>query len=106
MIPVSPNSFYAYLQVIVLGLKGFRFEQAAHEILGYVRRLQSGLGDFEQEYAILGSHLRHAADKYEIANRKLEKFGDKLRLVGENPVEGLPEINAEIKSGDANGEPD
>jgi DNA recombination protein RmuC len=106
VIPVSPNSFYAYLQVIVLGLKGLRFEQAAQEILGYVKRLQGDLGDFEQEYAVLGSHLRHAAGKYETASRRLERLGDKLRLVGENPVAGLPEMSTEVKSEDFDNEPD
>jgi len=101
VVPVSPNSFYAYLQVIVLGLKGLRFEKAAQEILGYVSRLQGDLGDFEQEYAVLGGHLRHAADKYERAGRKLERFGDKLRLAGENPVEELPEVTTERQSEDA-----
>jgi DNA recombination protein RmuC len=106
VIPVSPNSFYAYLQVIVLGLKGLRFEQAAQEILGYVKRLQGDLGDFEQEYAVLGSHLHHATSKYETANRKLERLGDKLRLVEENSVEGLPEVTTKVEDGGIDDEPD
>lgn len=98
VVPVSPNSFYAYLQVIVLGLKGLRFETAAHEILGYVRRLQSDLDDFEQDYEVIGGHIRHAASKYDAASRKLARFGGKLRLVGENPTEELPEVTAETRN--------
>jgi len=91
VVPVSPNSFYAYLQVIVQGLKGLHFEKAAGEILSYIRRLQSDFDDFQYDYGVMGEHIRHAANKYDEANRKLARFGDKLRLTGETPVEKLPE---------------
>ncbi|HHH82852.1 MAG TPA: DNA recombination protein RmuC, partial [Chloroflexi bacterium] len=45
VIPVSPNSFYAYLQAIALGLRGMQIEQQAKEILGYLGRLE---GDFRR----------------------------------------------------------
>ena len=91
VIPVSPNSFYAYLQVIVQGLKGLHFEKEAGEILGYVKRLQGDFGDFQHDYGVVGEHIRHAANKYDEASRKLARFGDKLQLTGETPVEKLPE---------------
>lgn len=95
VIPVSPNSFYAYLQVIVQGLKGLHFEKAAGEILAYVTRLQGDLGDFQEDYEIMGGHIRHAASKYDEAGRKLARFGDKLELASRTPVEKLPEKGTE-----------
>jgi len=97
VIPVSPNSFYAYLQVVVQGLKGLHFEKAAGEILNYVRRLQSDLGDFKQDYDTMGGHIRHAASKYDEASRKLARFGDKLQLAGEAPAEELPESSGDAR---------
>jgi len=91
VIPVSPNSFYAYLQVIILGLKGLHIESAAREILGHLGRLQGDLNDFQEDYATLGGHIRHAATKYDDAARKLTRLGDKLQVVGETPMEKLPE---------------
>jgi len=91
VIPVSPNSFYAYLQVIILGLKGLHIESAAREILGHLGRLQGDLNDFQEDYATLGGHIRHAATKYDDAARKLTRLGDKLQVVGETPIEKLPE---------------
>ena len=102
VVPVSPNSFYAYLQVIVLGLKGLRFETAAHDILGYIGRLQGDLKDFEQDYEVIGGHIRHAASKYDAASRKLNRFEDKLRLAVENPAEELPGASVD-RSGDEAG---
>ena len=91
VIPVSPNSFYAYLQVIILGLKGLHIERTAHDILRQLGRLQGDLVDFQEDYDTLGGHIRHAAGKYDDAARKLERIGDKLQVVGETPVEKLPE---------------
>jgi len=96
VIPVSPNSFYAYLQVIVQGLKGLQFEKAAGEILSYVSRLQSDLSDFQQDYATLGGHIRHAVGKYEDTERKLTRFSDRLQLAEKTPVEKLLEGKTEV----------
>jgi DNA anti-recombination protein RmuC len=61
------------------------------DILDYVSRLKKDLGDFEEDYQTLGSHIRHAATKYDDADRKLARFGDKLRLSGETPAGKLAE---------------
>ena len=62
--PVSPNSFYAYLQAIVLGLKGLRVEKSARDILGRLERLQAGFQSFQDDYEIIGRHISHAAAKH------------------------------------------
>jgi len=91
VIPVSPNSFYAYLQVIILGLKGLHIEKTACDILGHLGRLQGDLMDFQSDYRILGGHIHDTVTKYEKASRKLDRLGDKLRLASETRVEELPE---------------
>ncbi len=97
VIPVSPNSFYAYLQVIILGLKGLHIESAAREILGHLGRLQGNLTDFQEDYATLGTHIGHASRKYDDAARKLTILGDKLQLVSKTPIEKLPEGDTETR---------
>lgn len=100
---VSPNSFNAYLQAIVLGLKGLRIESTAREIMGHLGRLQGDLNDFQEDYTTLGTHIGHAARKYDEAARKLTRLGDKLQLAGETPVEKLGEGNTEAPDeGEAN----
>ena len=44
VLPVSPTTLTAYLQVIVLGLKGLQIEQHAQEVMAYCAQLQ---GDFD-----------------------------------------------------------
>lgn len=97
---VSPNSFNAYLQAIVLGLEGLHIESATSEIQGNLRRLQSELRDFQEDYATLGMHITHAARKYDEAERKLARFGDKLQITGEMAVKELPEPSNEIHGED------
>ncbi len=74
VIPVSPHSLFAYLQVIVMGLKGLRMESQAKKIWQDLRRLQGDLGRFREEYSVLGRHLRNAAGSYEESLKKIERF--------------------------------
>jgi DNA recombination protein RmuC len=78
VIPVSPNSFYAYLQAIVLGLKGMKIEDRAKEIIQYLGRLQGDFAKFRDEFSVLGKHVGHAQASYQNADRRLEQFGQKL----------------------------
>lgn len=69
VIPVSPNSFYAYLQAIALGLRGLQIEEQAQEILGYLGRLEVDFSKFHEAFGILGTHLENARKKYEETDR-------------------------------------
>ena len=80
VIPVSPNTFYAYLQVICLGLKGLQVEQNAKEILAHLGRLQQDLLRFSEDFRLVGSHIKNALQKYADAEKRLDKFQDKLDL--------------------------
>jgi len=91
VIPVSPNSFYAYLQALVLGLKGLRIEKAAEEILGNLARLHGDLIKFREDFDVLGKHLANSRTKYEEAERKLDRLGEKLLTVGGEKPPEIPE---------------
>src|SRR3989339_616394 len=90
VIPVSPNSFYAYLQAIVLGLRGMRIEEGAKNIMAMLSRLTGDFKKFKDEFEILGGHITKAASKYDDTAKRLEKFSDKLLSV-ENPQEKMIE---------------
>jgi hypothetical protein len=67
VIPVSPNSFYAYLQTILLGLKGLRVEESAREIINHLARLNQEFDRFSESFRLVGDHLENALKKYEEA---------------------------------------
>ncbi len=90
VIPVSPNSFYAYLQAILLGLKGMKIEERAKEILQVLSRLEGDLAKFKDEFNLLGRHLGHAQSSFQGAEKRLDRFTQKLLAV-EKEKEELPE---------------
>ena len=78
VIPVSPNTFYAYLQAILLGLKGMKIEDHAKEVLQYLGRLQGDFARFREDFGLLGKHLSHAQSSYQNSEKRLDQFGQKL----------------------------
>lgn len=91
VIPVSPNSFFAYLQVIVLGLKGLQIEKSAKSIFQALARLQGDLSRFKTDFQMLGTHLVNAKGRFDDAEKRLERFSDKLEIVSGDDMEQLPE---------------
>jgi DNA recombination protein RmuC len=92
VIPVSPNSFYAYLQTILLGLKGLHIEAQAQDILKNLARLSGDFRKFQDEFELVGKHLTNTKTRYDEADKRLEKFGDKLQsLSGTEPADILEE---------------
>lgn len=93
--PVSPNSFYAYLQAIVLGLKGLQVEKSARDILGRLESLQVGFQNFQEDYEVIGRHISRAAVKHTEAAGKLNTLGGRLELLtSDRLVDELPEAAA------------
>jgi len=90
VIPVSPNCFYAYLQAIILGLKGMKIEERAKEIIQYLNRLQGDFSKFRDDFGLVGKHLGHAQSTYQNAEKRLDQFGQKLLCADADPGE-LPE---------------
>ena len=77
MVPVSPNTFYAYLQVIVLGLRASD-RADAQEIQSRLGRLRGDLDKFRDAFDVVGQHLTNARNKYDEAASGLDRLEGKL----------------------------
>jgi DNA recombination protein RmuC len=88
VVPVSPNSIFAYLQVVVLGLRGLRIEANARQIEEDLARLGGDLGKLRTPLATLGRHLGNAQKQFDDAQRELDKFETKLDEIGRKRVGG------------------
>ena len=78
VIPVSPNTFYAYLQVICLGLRGLKVEENAKMILKSLGGLSIETDKLKEDFDILGNHLLNANTKYADAQKHLDKVSVRL----------------------------
>ncbi len=96
VVPVSPNSFYAYLHTISLGLRGLAIEENARLIIEQLGRLRGDFFKFKDDFGLLGKHLSNSRTKYEDAEKRLVRFEDKLLTTGgeESPAP-LPEPSIE-----------
>jgi len=88
-LPVSPNSLYAYLQTIVLGMNGMRVSQRAEAILREIQSLKIELERFEDVYGKLGTHLKNAAGSYDTGERELRRLENRIIALDGSPGEQL-----------------
>ena len=88
--PVSATTFHAYLQMIILGLRGLQIEQRAQEVMAYCAALQTDFGKFKDDFDVVGTHLGNAQKKYVEAEKRMAKFETRLDQAADNPDE-LPE---------------
>jgi DNA recombination protein RmuC len=91
VIPVSPNSFFAYLNVVVFGLRGLEIEENARLLLGQLSRLDKDFGDCQETFGTLGRHITHAHSKYTEVDAKLGRFGGRLSDIAAGAV--LPDTD-------------
>jgi len=81
VIPVSPNSFYAHLKIIAIGLKGLQIEKSARVIFQNIEQLGIELHKFENLFEILGTHLTNAKNNYDKADKQLTGLVEKFKSV-------------------------
>jgi len=106
VIPVSPNTFFAYLQTLLFGLKGLKIEQEAKTIMMNISKVEKDLAKFEEKFRLLGKNIDRTKSIYDetderwlFLNKKLSNIY-KLDKSAQNKLENdseelaaLPEIN-------------
>jgi DNA recombination protein RmuC len=90
VIPVSPNSFYAYLQTVLLGLRGMQVEQRAQEILATLQRLRGDFDRLAENFRLVGKHLTNAGNAYADTEKSLTKLDAKLTQIEQPQLGAAP----------------
>lgn len=87
VMPVSPNSLYAYLQTIMVGLKGLQVSQRAETILREIESLKIELDKFTKAFETVGQHIRNASAKMDEGTKLLTKVEVRVESLGGSGAE-------------------
>jgi len=78
VIAVSPNTLYAHLQVILMGLQGMQIEENAKRLHASLAGLQKQMENFTDAFGKLGTHLKNAQQSYGEADKRFDKAQNTL----------------------------
>jgi DNA recombination protein RmuC len=81
VIAVSPNTLYAHLCVIAMGLRGMQMEENAKHLLENLSGMEKQLEKFADKFGTLGTHLKNAQQSYSESDKLFEK--------AQNTLEGM-----------------
>jgi DNA recombination protein RmuC len=90
VIPVSPNTFYAYLAAVLHGLRGLEVEKRARELVASLGGLERQFERFQRAFELVGRHLENAAKQYAESDRQYALVQERLEAL--TGIEDTPEI--------------
>ncbi|MFQ5876934.1 MAG: DNA recombination protein RmuC [Acidobacteriota bacterium] len=92
VIPVSPNTLFAYLKAIAYGLMGLKIEERAREILKGLQQLHGDMEGFHGAFALGQKHLRNAQSAFDDAGERARTIASRVdqfaRAADEEPSRG------------------
>jgi len=95
VIAVSPNTLYAHLHVIAMGLRGMQMEENTKQLVESLLGMEKQLEKFADKFGTLGTHLRNAQQSYSDSDKLFEKAQSTLKnMLGAGAGEALPEPSA------------
>ena len=76
--PVSPNTLYAHLQVLLLSFQGKDLEQKSKQVFMLLRAIQKDYGKVEENLGVLGRHITNANNTISSVSSAFGLLGQKL----------------------------
>ncbi len=78
--PVSPNTLYAHLQVLLLSFQGKELETKSHEIFKLLRGISKDYQKLEESIGVLGRHVTNAHNQVLSVEKGFAQLGQKISL--------------------------
>jgi DNA recombination protein RmuC len=101
IVAVSPNTLYAHLCVIAMGLRGMQIEENARRLANGLAGLKKQFGNFSEVFEKLGTHLKNVQQSYQEADKRFDKTATALEgmLEPSEPAEELPPAQESLPLG-------
>lgn len=96
VVPVSPNSFLAYLQTVLVGLRGMKVQQQTREILEGLGQVRRDFQHFAEDFSMVGKHLGNAKNRFDDSARRLDKFSNRLEQIETISAPPTASLEAEV----------
>ncbi|MBU1084290.1 MAG: DNA recombination protein RmuC [Candidatus Omnitrophota bacterium] len=74
VIPVSPNTFYAFLQVIILGIRNIEIVKDAKKLQESLSRLGKDFELFYKRFENIGNSIEKASEAYKVGEGHVSRF--------------------------------
>ena len=87
--PVSPNTFYAFLQVVILSIRNVEIIKSANKLQQGLSELQKSFDFFYRKNEEVGRGIERAAEAYRVGEGHIDRY--KRRLDATLQLEGFEE---------------
>ncbi|GIW23670.1 MAG: hypothetical protein KatS3mg068_2677 [Candidatus Sericytochromatia bacterium] len=78
VIPVSPNTFYAFLHIVLMGIKNIEILKNVKKLQENLNNLQKHFNKFYKNYEDIGKVIEKINDNYKKGNTEITKYKDML----------------------------
>ncbi|MGB2651203.1 MAG: DNA recombination protein RmuC, partial [Candidatus Omnitrophota bacterium] len=78
VIPVSPNTFFAFLQVIILGVRNVEIAKEARKLQEMLSKVERDYSYFYDNFEDIGKSLDKAAKSYNTGKTHVQRFKKNL----------------------------
>ncbi|NQT22690.1 MAG: DNA recombination protein RmuC [Candidatus Omnitrophica bacterium] len=96
VIPVSPNTFYAFLQLMIMGIRNLGIIKSAKKLQEALVRIERNFRLFYNKYEEMGSSIQKAQNAYKTGDAHIKRFKDNIESTIKLELKDQPELEEKI----------
>ena len=79
VVPVSPSTFYAFLQIVIMGIRNIDIIKNAKKLQEALERIDRNFRQFYVKYEEIGTSIEKAKKAYDTGNTHIERFKNSVK---------------------------